>query len=396
MTIEFSVEGNKLIMFYTPEAFNSGILEKYWKDKKITIKRCFFVTEENEFKIQDDSWYNSEETIAFVVGEKLNSYVRLDKNIFGTDNTFFFHENFKFHSKLFIAHRDISILSKIDRLVREDVFCGGNEERAIPEIIYYELLKKFPTSHELTLYSHKRISQVLTNHFDGLGSFSEKYEKYLNDKLDLPVSHVFHYEKELKLSILKTIYSTMTQMIKSEEGFSEKQWQEVVKEALLLIYPKYILAERELIVGNDGRNKKKPDFLLVDAGGFVDILEIKKPNDQRLITKTVYRNNFVADRDLAGAIVQVEKYIHCLLYSGKQGEEKLQKFLNGKIPESVTIRIVNPQGMLLMGRSEGLNKEQLYDLEIIKRQHKNIVDILTYDDLIERLKNMILQLACAR
>ena len=396
MTIEFSVEGNKLVMFYTPEAFSSGILEKYRQEKEIIIKRCFNVTLENEFEIKDDSWYDPEETIAFVIGEKLNNYFKLDKSIFGTDNTFYFHETFKFHSKLFIAHRDISILHKIDRLIKEDVFWGGKEEKAIPELVYNELLQKFPTSHELTLYSHKRISQVLRNFFDGLGSFSEKYENYLNNKLDLPMSQVFCKEKELKLSILKTIYTTITQMIKSEEGFSEKQWQEVVKEALLLIYPKYITAERELIVGNDGRNNKRPDFLLVDAGGFVDVLEIKKPNDQKLITKTEYRNNFVADRDLAGAIVQVEKYVHCLLYSGKHGEEKLQKLLKGKIPESVTIRIVNPQGMLLMGRSEGLNSEQLYDLQIIKRQHKNIVDILTYDDLIERLKNMILQLECAQ
>lgn len=46
-----------------------------------------------------------------------------------------------------------------------------------------------------------------------------------------------------------------------------------------------------------------------------------------------------------------------------------------------------------MGRSNNLSRDQLFDLEIIKRQHKNIVDIMTYDDLLERLKNIIDQLS---
>jgi len=164
-----------------------------------------------------------------------------------------------------------------------------------------------------------------------------------------------------------------------------------VHEIVLILYPKYILAKREIDVGHDGRHAKKPDFLLVDASGFVDILEIKKPNGQRLITKTDYRNNYVADRDLAGAIVQIEKYVYCLSRGGKTIERKLQNKLETDLPRGIEIKSVNPQGILLMGRCEGLSAEQQFDLEIIKRQHKNIVDIMTYDDLISRMGNMIKQ-----
>lgn len=58
----------------------------------------------------------------------------------------------------------------------------------------------------------------------------------------------------------------------------------------------------------------------------------------------------------------------------------------GELAVNVLIRVTNPQGMLLIGRSNNLSIDQLFDLEIIKRQHKNIVDIMTYDDLLERLK----------
>lgn len=50
------------------------------------------------------------------------------------------------------------------------------------------------------------------------------------------------------------------------------------------------------------------------------------------------------------------------------------------------------QGILLLGRSNNLTDEQLFDFEIIKRQHKNIVDIMTYDDLLKRFRNILNQI----
>ena len=43
----------------------------------------------------------------------------------------------------------------------------------------------------------------------------------------------------------------------------------------------------------------------------------------------------------------------------------------------------------VMGREEGLTDVQKNDLEIIKRKYKNIMDIITYDDLIRKIKNII-------
>lgn len=38
--------------------------------------------------------------------------------------------------------------------------------------------------------------------------------------------------------------------------------------------------------------------------------------------------------------------------------------------------------LLLLGRSKDLNEQQTRDFELIKRQYKNIADIMTYDDLV--------------
>lgn len=128
--------------------------------------------------------------------------------------------------------------------------------------------------------------------------------------------------------------------------------------------------------------------MLVDANGFVDVLEIKKA-DIRVLTG--YRNNFVASREVNGAIQQIEKYIYCLNSSDKAKEDVSNK-LNPLLPNGVQASIVNPQGILILGRSNEFNKQQQQDFELVKRQYKHVADIMTFDDLAQRLKNIIASL----
>ena len=63
--------------------------------------------------------------------------------------------------------------------------------------------------------------------------------------------------------------------------------------------------------------------------------------------------------------------------------------LSDLLPDEIKPKIVNPQGILLLGRSKEFNEQQKGDFEIIKRQYKNITDIMTYDDLAQRLRNVV-------
>ena len=59
------------------------------------------------------------------------------------------------------------------------------------------------------------------------------------------------------------------------------------------------------------------------------------------------------------------------------------------LPEELEIKVTNPKAMILAGRSITLTREQRFDFEIIKRKYANIVDIITYDDLLNRLESII-------
>ena len=135
--------------------------------------------------------------------------------------------------------------------------------------------------------------------------------------------------------------------------------------------------------------KKKLDYLFIDSNGYVDIVEIKKPHDNELLYRSKERDNYVPIKHLSSAVMQTEKYIFYLTRWGERGEEELNKKHLDKIPSGLKIKIINPKGMIIMGRENSFKSEQKQDFEIIKRQYKNVIEIITYDDLIQRIKNQI-------
>jgi len=66
------------------------------------------------------------------------------------------------------------------------------------------------------------------------------------------------------------------------------------------------------------------------------------------------------------------------------------------------IRVTNPKAMIILGRDQlpdgqpAFTKRQMFDLEVIKRKYANMMDILTYDDLLRRLNNIIASLVRRR
>jgi len=56
------------------------------------------------------------------------------------------------------------------------------------------------------------------------------------------------------------------------------------------------------------------------------------------------------------------------------------------LPPNFQIKITNPCGVIIMGRERGLTNAQLRDLEVTRRHYKHIADIVTYDELLRRLR----------
>lgn len=114
--------------------------------------------------------------------------------------------------------------------------------------------------------------------------------------------------------------------------------------------------------------------------------------------RTKYRDNYIPTKELSGSIMQAEKYLFHLSKWGLAGEKVLSQRYASELPSGMGIRITNPKAMIILGRdrrpdgAEALDASQQLDLEIIKRKYANVIDILTYDDLLRRLNNIIASL----
>jgi len=180
--IEFYKENTALILKYTPDdRFDTNWVRKALdEDGSVTIKSCFTFYPQNEYILNEESEFIK--SYAFQVGVLKGEYYKLDNEIFGTENCFFFQKDIAIKYEYFLAPNKFAILNCIDKLVKCDVYIGDNNS-TLPYDVFVDLIRQFPNSYEIKRYSDKRISQVLKNYFDGLGDYESKYEKYLNNKL---------------------------------------------------------------------------------------------------------------------------------------------------------------------------------------------------------------------
>lgn len=389
--LKFLKKPNVIILSYTGDQTGSQWVYSELDDKgSVTLRRIFTVSKDE--LISEPDAENEDAPVEFEIAVKEGEYYRISKDILSLEHDVFIQEDMQFTNKTFIAERNISVFSKIDNISDEPIYIGGANEKSIPESVFLELLKSFPNSYELTKYASARMSAVISSYLSTKEEYEENYQKYMNKKVSKVGENLNVKFADFETYKYSSLLEKLTGMLEDEVSYSENQWQEEILQIILLVYPKYIQVFKKAPV-RDTYNKKNRniDLLLIDSTGNTDIIEIKKPFDKCLVTKRTYRDNYIPLRELSGTVMQVEKYIFYLNKWGKQGEEKLTKHYKSELPDDFKIKVTNPRGIIIMGRDEGLSVAQRQDLEVIKRKYKNVIDIITYDDLIGRLKFMIEQ-----
>ena len=393
--INFQKYNNLLILEYQSDIGNPWAFKKLENDEEITLKNTFTFSINDLYSLDVDDLSKDDysKPLEFVLAHIENEYFRIDPKILGTAISIFIHKDIMLSHKYFTAERNISIFRKINEVVKEDIYIGGESSNSIPLSEFNQLLKNFPNTYEIGKYVDARLSSVLRNYFDSVVDGEQKYNSYMNKKVSKKGRNLSALFKESELNKYNTIIQKLQEMLKSENSYTEKQWQKEILQIILLLYPKYIHVFKEAPVKDTYNNKNRSiDFLLVDSTGNVDVVEIKRPFDNCIVTKNTYRDNYIPLRELSGTVMQIEKYIFYLNKWGKRGEDFLTNKYKEKLSDDFKIKITNPSGIIVMGRENGLSNIQLEDFEVIKRKYKNIIDIITYDDLLKRLEFTIDQL----
>lgn len=188
----------------------------------------------------------------------------------------------------------------------------------------------------------------------------------------------------------KYILDKLKGMLNESEKYSENDWQIAIAKILMLLNSNYIgFLEKFKIPIEDEGEFREPDFLLVDANGFIDIIEIKKSDNIQILNKIEYRNNYIPSRDLSGAIMQCNKYCFWLIQNRKSNEELISKKIKEKYRVDIKINIRSPKFTVILGRNNDFTEQQKKDFKTIKNQYNNVNEILTYDDIITKLERII-------
>lgn len=399
MRLEFNKKGKELILLYHPERIESETLLQQIKGGNTwVIKHCFTVSADR-IRHCETEFDPIDETICFCIGSIGPEYTRIDPAVIRTTNTFYFANSVPLSEKMFIAYRNISILRKLDKVMNSDVYIGESVDKSatLPLSAFKDLIRQFPKTAELDHYANAKIAGIVKEYFGEAELYEMRFEKFLKKhsqghRITIAKTDFSQQSKKIEFAQFKLMDRELHDLLDAAEGIDENTWQKRIHDIIRLLYPKYIAAFREVTIrGVDGYDKR-PDFLLVDANGYVDILEIKKPSAQLLTKQSSHRNNYVPVKELAGAIQQIEKYVFCLNHWGDDGEKRLEKIFGDTLPEGLSLKIINPQGLLILGRSKNFNPQQKSDFELIKRQYKHVADIMSYDDLVARISNITLAL----
>ncbi len=154
----------------------------------------------------------------------------------------------------------------------------------------------------------------------------------------------------------------------------ESFWQDWFSKNKWVLGSEYlqIIDERHINVDNIA------DYLMEAFDGFVDIVEIKKPGIDKLWCDTLDHGNYVPTSELTKAIIQCQNYIFEIERQSNSIEFS-ERVKNKKV--------IKPRCLLVFGRSKSWNNEQRKAYRILNAS-LNQITILTYDHLLERIKNI--------
>ena len=401
MSLDISIENGKVLLLFFPEMEGPKEYLKLLEEREcMRVYNTFAVSKENVIGVDGDD-------VVISIGVVDGSYNRISGEVLGTKRDYCFDNAIKLGKADFIGVRRTSVLRLLDSMLSTDsesvyIDTKYGELDADNHIVYSDFRKfqkVIPHEAELSKYIRMRAATVFSGIFPKADDAIEEHNEWLKrvetiiqqDNLledsvtNLDYFHALDYNKLMK------IRDKLIHYVDNCDAYTESTFQKAISEIVCFIFPKYLYSVREVKFRGLDTHEKQPDFVLIDYNGMIDFMEIKKPSS-KLINVRKYRNNYSPSHEMSGAAQQVGKYIACIQRYAEEFETKTPKKIAKVIPKEMQLKVINPQGIIVMGDARGFSPDQKKDFELIKRQYKHVAEIITYDDLLSRLDNMIIAL----
>lgn len=161
-----------------------------------------------------------------------------------------------------------------------------------------------------------------------------------------------------------------------ESDYTEGTWQKWFETNSWVLGSDFVKVLEERAIDT----KNISDFLMESYDGFLDIVEIKRPEGgMKFWQSSLDHGNYVPHSDLIKAITQASKYIHEV-----EREADSVKFFE-RVGGTRTIK---PRCTLIYGRSNDWNKDQKEAFRILNSSYHNL-SIMTFDHVLERASRIL-------
>lgn len=178
----------------------------------------------------------------------------------------------------------------------------------------------------------------------------------------------------LAASVIKKRDALIELQEKLQEEQPERYWQEWFTRNKWVLGSDFAQIVDERVIDTENI----ADYIMKSYDGFVDLVEIKKPNGLSFWASTKDHGNYVPSADLAKAITQCLNYIYAIELEAN----------STKFARRIGSRVIKPRCILIFGRSYDWNDEQREAYRILNAAY-NQVSILTYDHISERAQNVL-------
>lgn len=194
--------------------------------------------------------------------------------------------------------------------------------------------------------------------------------KFITDNEILPKDLISNIEFQKKIKAIEE-FETMLGL-----DLVEYEWQGWFKINPWVLGSDFV----EIINERDIDTENIADYLMKAYDGFLDIIEIKRPEGKlKFWNDSLDHGNYIPSNELMKAFTQSSKYIYEI-----EREANSVKFLE----KSGNIKTIKPRCVLIFGRSNDWNQYQKESYRILNSNFHNLT-IMTYDHVLERAKTIL-------
>lgn len=290
---------------------------------------------------------------------------------------------------------DIDDILSLESSIRQEQRACNDTKRTLVRNFIFENYPDLPFSYRetnnnksqiLRNLNAKLIEQLTADEIEEFGRFYvEASKKY--SRADIVQRMVKGLQKNAQVLTLQQIIGKYETLL--EQNPSESIWQSFFNDYITLFDNRYYkkIDDKNISIGVT----KYPDLVLVDIYGYIDFYELKK-SDMSLLRYDTSHSTFYWSPDVAKVIAQVTNYLQLIKKNSDAYINAIREQTKTENTTGIEVNIISPRAIIVAGSSSELNTPQKKNSFKNLRESLKDVEFVLYDELLDRLKNLLEQI----